>query len=184
MTQDELQLLTQLAYKIEKTPAVKKDPDADRLIESRIASRPDAVYLLTQTVLIQNMALEQAQKQLQGGAPQGSGAGFLPQGSPQQQQQPSSGFGGMGGGGASSFLRSAGTTAAGIVMGGLAFSGIQSMLGGFGGGGFGDHQSSGFLGGDGSDHSAESTSDDSDLLGGDSIDDYGSDDGGGGFSDE
>ena len=200
MTQDELQLLTQLAYKIEQTPAVQKDPQADELIRTRIASRPDAVYLLTQTVMIQNLALEQAKKQiqdLQSRAPQGapqSGGSFLPQQPQQSQAQgygqpqypqapppPQQGFFGSGGGGGSSFLRSAGTTAAGIAAGALAFEGIRHLIGGSEGGGFGGfgggHHASGFLGGDdalgGNAHetvvnnyygSEESSSSDDDLV--------------------
>ena len=52
--------------------------------------------------------------------------------------------------GMSSFLRSAGTTAAGIAAGALAFEGISSLFGGLGGlMGGGHHQGmgSGFLGG-------------------------------------
>ncbi|MCU1294115.1 MAG: putative transrane protein, partial [Bryobacterales bacterium] len=65
MTPDERNMLTDLANKIAQTPPPPKDPEAEELIRTKIGSRPDALYLMTQTVLIQNMALQQAQQQLQ-----------------------------------------------------------------------------------------------------------------------
>lgn len=112
MTPDERQMLTDLANKIAQTPPPQRDPEAEELIRTKIGSRPDALYLMTQTVLIQNLALEHAKKQideLQRRAP----------------QAPSSGSG--------SFLRSAATTAAGVAAGALAFEGIRSLFGGLGG---------------------------------------------------
>src|SRR5437588_11025702 len=92
MTPDERKMLTDLAEKIAKTPAPPRDPEADELIRTRIGSRPDALYLMTQTVLIQNLALEHAKQQiqqLQQGVPQGSQSGsFLGAGSPPQAPPP------------------------------------------------------------------------------------------------
>jgi hypothetical protein len=64
MTPDERKMLEDLADKFSKTPSPPKDPEAEEFIRSRIGSRPDALYLMTQTVLIQNLALQQAQQQL------------------------------------------------------------------------------------------------------------------------
>src|SRR5437588_607670 len=65
MTPDERKMLTDLAEKIAKTPAPPKDPEAEEFIRTRIGSRSDALYLMTQTVLIQNLALQHAQEQIQ-----------------------------------------------------------------------------------------------------------------------
>ena len=165
MTPEERQMLTDLASKIAQTPPPAHDAEAEDFIRKNIGSRPDALYLMTQTVLIQNMAIEHAQREIQQlkqqTAPPASGGGFLGgnpaygQPQPQYAQQPQyapppPGYGAppMGGPGASgmgSFLRSAGTTAAGVAAGALAFEGIRSMFGGgFGGGGFGGGEHTGF----------------------------------------
>lgn len=166
MTSDERNMLTDLANKIAQTPAPPKDAEAEDFIRTRIGSRPDALYLMTQTVLIQNMALQQAQQQiaqLQAGGAQGQvpGSSFLgaggsrgynagPSGSsyaappPQQQYtqysapQPQT----AAPSGQPSFLRGAAQTAAGVAAGALAFEGVRSLFEhpGYGGGG-------GFFGG-------------------------------------
>jgi hypothetical protein len=166
MTPEEQRLLTDLAGKISQTPPPPRDPEAEDFIRKNIGSRPDALYLMTQTVLIQNMAIQQAQQQIrdlqqrapQAGYPGAPGTGsFLGQ-PPQYSQQPpqyappqpppayapvpaqGSGPG---------FLRGAAQTAAGVAAGALAFEGIQSLFShpGFGGGpGFGQQ---GFMGGGG-----------------------------------
>lgn len=153
MTPDERKMLSDLADKIAQTPAPPKDPEAEDFIRTRIGSRPDALYLMTQTVLIQNLALQQAQQeiqQLQQGASQGSASSFLgqqtrasappPQYAPPQYAPPSPSVAAPSG--APSFLRGAAQTAAGVAAGALAFEGIRSLfshpgyggLGGFGGG--------------------------------------------------
>src|SRR5438874_10582136 len=65
MTPDERNMLNELAEKFAKTPSPPKDPEAEEFIRKRIGSRPDALYLMTQTVLIQNLALQHAQEQIQ-----------------------------------------------------------------------------------------------------------------------
>ena len=65
MTPEERQMLTDLANKVAQTLAPPIDKEAEELIRTRIGSRPDALYLMSQTVLIQNMALEQAKQQIQ-----------------------------------------------------------------------------------------------------------------------
>ncbi|MBV9760096.1 MAG: DUF2076 family protein [Acidobacteriaceae bacterium] len=64
MTPDERKMLEDLADKFGQTPTPPKDAEAEDFIRKRIGSRPDALYLMTQTVLIQNLALQQAQQQL------------------------------------------------------------------------------------------------------------------------
>jgi hypothetical protein len=162
MTSDERNMLTDLANKIAQTPAPPKDPEAEEFIRTRIGNRPDALYLMTQTVLIQNMALQQAQQQLaqlQGRGPsqgQVAGGSFLGGGqrgsygsapgagaysAPPPQPQYSAPYAGAPSG-QPSFLRGAAQTAAGVAAGALAFEGIRSLFDhpGYGGGG-------GFFGG-------------------------------------
>lgn len=157
MTADERQMLSDLANKIAQTPAPPKDAEAEEFIRSRIGSRPDALYLMTQTVLIQNLAIEQAQHQieeLKRQSPQAArpsaGGSFLgtqaaapqyappaqyapppPQYAPPSPSAPSPG--------GPSFLRGAAQTAAGVAAGALAFEGIRSLFShpGYGGGGLG-----------------------------------------------
>lgn len=163
MTPEERKMLEDLADKIQKTQAPPPDAEAEDFIRKNIGSRPDALYLMTQTVLIQNMALEQAQKQIHelqqhaappagmafgtssaGTAPRGGGAytqsrysSAAPPPPPPQYAAPSpappSPSGGTG-----SFLRGAAQTAAGVAAGALAFEAVSSLFHpGFGYGGFG-----------------------------------------------
>lgn len=167
MTSDERKMLSDLADKFAQTPAPPKDPEAEEFIRTHIGNRPDALYSMTQTVLIQNLALQQAQQQIQalqrGGASSGSsssgsflGQGGSPSGSSYSQ---SSGQGQYSAppsqyaqasmpspapGAAPSFLRGAAQTAAGVAAGALAFEGIRSLfshpgygMGNTGFGGFG-----------------------------------------------
>jgi uncharacterized protein len=64
MTAQEETLITQLFARLKDVPAPPKEAEADRLISRGIAERPDAPYLLVQTVLIQDMALRQAQQRI------------------------------------------------------------------------------------------------------------------------
>ncbi len=81
MTDQERQLIEELARRIQSAPAPQVDREADDLIRRSIGARPDALYILTQTVLIQEMALNQAKAQiddLKQHAPQSQpGASFL-----------------------------------------------------------------------------------------------------------
>ena len=160
MTPDERTLLQQFLGDLASTRGVTKDLDADRMISDTLRRSPDAAYVLVQHAVMSDQALHaaqdqiaQLQSQLRQVAPAQSSSSFLPpssgpwsqQGQPQGQQQ-GRGFLGSGpftnGGGLGSFLRSAGTTAAGVVGGSLLFEGLSGMFGGhggglFGGGGFG-----------------------------------------------
>jgi len=171
MTPDERKMLTDLAEKVAKTPPPPNDPEAEEFIRTRIGRRPDALYLMTQTVLIQNLALQQAQEQIQqlqqraSGQASSSGSflGQQPTSSPSYAQPtpltgpyagpaPQPQYAGASTpapspGSAPSFLRGAAQTAAGVAAGALAFEGIRSLFShpGYGmGGGFGE---SGFAGG-------------------------------------
>jgi uncharacterized protein len=61
MTPQEQQLITELFARLKQTRAQAKDADADQLIRKGVIDNPEAPYLLVQTVLIQEMALRQAQ---------------------------------------------------------------------------------------------------------------------------
>ncbi|MFL6352618.1 MAG: DUF2076 family protein [Bryobacteraceae bacterium] len=172
MTPDERKMLSDLADRIAQTPPPPRDPEAEELIRKRIGSRPDALYLMTQTVLIQNLALQQAQEQIQqlqrGTQPSSgsAGASFLGQqigarasapaystrqqqyAAPPPQYAPPSPAG-PSPSGAPSFLRGAAQTAAGVAAGALAFEGIQALFShpGYGGGGLGGFGGPGLMGG-------------------------------------
>ena len=160
MTPDERNMLTDLANKFAQTPAPPKDSEAEEFIRTKIGARPDALYMMTQTVLIQNLALQQAQRQIEelrsGSGQLSSGAGsFLGQSQgpqagysqtrqqqyappPPQYANPSPGAPSpnpINTSGAPSFLRGAAQTAAGVAAGALAFEGIQHLFSGPGYGG-------------------------------------------------
>ncbi len=158
MTPEEQRLLTDLAGKIAQTPPPPRDPEAEDFIRKNIGSRPDALYLMTQTVLIQNMAIQQAQQQIrelqqqqQQRYPAATGS-FLGQQQPAAYPQPPQPYApqplqyappqGSSGSGPG-FLRGAAQTAAGVAAGALAFEGIRSL---FSHPGFGMGQT-GFMGG-------------------------------------
>ncbi len=60
MTSQEQQLLTQLTQRINQTQLQQKDQDAENLLGKELGANPDAIYILAQTALIQDMALQQA----------------------------------------------------------------------------------------------------------------------------
>ena len=191
MTPQEQELLSNLSQKINQTQLQEKDPEAEDFLQKELGSNRDALYILAQTVLVQNIALEQAkaqvaqlQQQLQqaqqarpqpahassflgrllgekdpqptpaqgqgwGGqqpppyqpvpqysqpqAPPYGQAQYAPPAPPQYAPQPQ--YAPVQSGG-SSFLRSAAQTAAGVAAGALAFEGVESILHGFGHGGY------------------------------------------------
>lgn len=61
MTPQEKDLITALLGRLGQAAGQAKDAEADQLIHQAMAAQPDAPYLLVQTVLIQDMALHQAQ---------------------------------------------------------------------------------------------------------------------------
>ncbi len=64
MTPQEVQLLNSLVERINQTQLQEKDPDAEALLNQTLGANPDALYILAQTVLVQNIALEQAKAQV------------------------------------------------------------------------------------------------------------------------
>jgi uncharacterized protein len=161
MTPDERNMLLDLASKIAQMPPPTRDAEAEEIIRTRIGSRPDALYLMTQTVLIQNLALQRAQQQIQelqnrsGQAPVATGgSSWLGQPAPAASQpqyaapppQYASAPASSGFGGGSGFLRGAAQTAAGVAAGTLAAEAIGSMFSHHGGGFFGGNE---FVGGSG-----------------------------------
>lgn len=64
MTPQEEQLLNSLVERVNKTQLQEKDPDAETLLNQSLGSNPDALYIMAQTVLVQNIALEQAKAQV------------------------------------------------------------------------------------------------------------------------
>jgi len=159
MNSDERSLLQQFLGDLIATRGAIKDQEADGMISDALRRNPDGAYVLVQHAVMSDQALHAAQSQiaqlqdqLRQVSPQQQSSGFLPGSGPwsggQQAQPQSSGFMGSGplrgGGGLGSFLRSAGTTAAGVVGGSLLFEGLSGLFGGgrggfggFGGGGFG-----------------------------------------------
>jgi len=160
MTPQEKSMLEDLIRNVRDTKLAEKDPEAEQLLRQELAADPDAIYKLAQTVLIQNLALNQARAQIQQlqqaqQQPQPARAtsflgGLLghrdpvptPPPQPQYQQVPYQPLPPQYApappyaeppSAAGSFLRSAATTAAGVAAGALAFEGIESLLHGFGG---------------------------------------------------
>ena len=89
MTPDERKLIEDLFERMVNYGAPDKDREAETLIRERVRAMPDAVYMLTQSVLVQEQALEAANERVaeledrlraleegQGGPPRRSG-GFL-----------------------------------------------------------------------------------------------------------
>ena len=64
MTAQEQQMIQSLADRINGTSLAEKDPDAEQFLQQALGRNPDALYILAQTTLVQQYALEQAQKQL------------------------------------------------------------------------------------------------------------------------
>ncbi len=153
MTEQEEQLISRLAERIKNAPPQQIDRDAYDLILHTIGTRQDALYLLTQIVIMQEMALSHAQSQ----------GSFLPRQQPppayqESRYQDSSSAAPPPppppqGGGLSGFLHTAAQTAAGVIAGEIAFDSIASIFGHRGGGLFGG--GGGFFGGGGGGYPSE-----------------------------
>jgi hypothetical protein len=148
MTEQEQQLISDLAERIRNTPVPVIDRDADELIRRTIGIRPDALYVMTQVLLMQQMALNQARNQieaLQQQRPAGGesflGSGYAQPEYPPRGYAPPPGYAPPQQGGFSSFLHNAFSTAAGVFAGEAVFDSLASLFGHRGG--------SGFLGGGG-----------------------------------
>jgi hypothetical protein len=64
MTPQEESMLNDLIGRVEQTQLPEKDPEAEQLLNQRLARNPNALYILSQTVLVQKYALEQAKSQI------------------------------------------------------------------------------------------------------------------------
>jgi uncharacterized protein len=64
LTPQEEQLLNSLIERVNQTQLQEKDPEAEALLNKSLGPNPDALYMLAQTVLVQNIALEQAKAQV------------------------------------------------------------------------------------------------------------------------
>jgi hypothetical protein len=147
MTLQESQLLHDFLDQLAQVRDVRKDPEAQAMIQKALAQQADAPYFLVQRAMLLEQALNQAKAQiaqLQGQSANFSGGGSawnqtplepprtapLP-GNAQPAQQPRSGFLS---GGAGSLLGSAAATAAGVAGGAFLFQGLEDLLGHHGGG--------------------------------------------------
>ncbi|HUO21904.1 MAG TPA: DUF2076 family protein [Caulobacteraceae bacterium] len=163
MTPDERDLLTRYLQDLARARAGAKDPEAASLISQALNANPDAPYLLVQHSILADQALHAAQAhiaELEAQAAGQQGSSFLggrpgpwgaaptavpPSAPPPPQPAYAPGYGpgpfSQSGGGLGSFLRTVGTTAAGVAGGEMLFSGLSGLFGGgrgmFGGGGWG-----------------------------------------------
>src|SRR5260370_35711719 len=106
MTPQERDLITHLLSRVGQAGGQPKDPEADALIRQAVAAQPDAPYYLVQTVLIQDMALSQAQSRIHELEQQLAASRPAP-------SQPTSFLGGLFGGGSSAPAGSGSVPAAG-----------------------------------------------------------------------
>ncbi|MCF6808614.1 DUF2076 domain-containing protein [Thiotrichales bacterium 19S9-12] len=158
MANEDKQLINSLAQRLHQgNTQLQKDPEAEVMIKNEIERAPNAVYQLTQAVLLQEHALQNAQSQIQmlqqqinalqtqqqprRGFLNNLFGGGMQQPAPRAMQQPNQGFqpgyqqqgayqqnhGHYGG---SSFLRSAATTAVGVAGGMALFQGVNSLFSG------------------------------------------------------
>jgi hypothetical protein len=130
-----------------------RDGEAEAYIQSKLAAQPGSAYYLAQTVLVQQQALEEAQKKIAAlerstpaqapaqAQPSSSGGGLFgfgrsSQGSARQNAQPqaapmsSSGFGRSASGAGGGFLAGAAQTALGVAGGMMLGSLLGGMFGG------------------------------------------------------
>lgn len=101
MTPEERQLISDLFDRMRSYGAPEKDREAEDLINRSVRTNPDAPYLLVQSVLVQEQALQQADERirdlearvrdLEGGTPQRSSGSFLGGASPWGRSERSAG---------------------------------------------------------------------------------------------
>ena len=65
MNPDERQMISGLFDRMRQQGTVEKDRDAEALIRDSVRQMPDAPYMMVQSVLVQEMALQHAQSQIQ-----------------------------------------------------------------------------------------------------------------------
>lgn len=146
MTPQEQEMLQGLIQRVNQTRLQEKDLDAEEMLNQTLGRNPDALYILAQTVLVQQYALDQATQQLdqlRQQQPRRSTSflgGLLGRdqqptppppaySQPQYVPAPSYGYGAPQSGG---FLRGAMQTAAGVAAGAFAFEAIEGLMHGFG----------------------------------------------------
>jgi uncharacterized protein len=154
MQSQERELITGLFGRLQQFEAQPRDPEAESLIAASVARQPAAPYLLAQTVLVQEQALNAAQERISeleakvnaapaaatsflGSAPKigpwGSQAGGVspvktaPASVPSTRSPLQAAVAPQQAGGG--FLRTAMATAAGVAGGALLFEGIRGMMG-------------------------------------------------------
>jgi uncharacterized protein len=86
MTTQEEQMLQGLTDRVNNTQLSEKDPEAEQFLQKTLGRNPDTLYILAQTLLVQQYALDQAQKQLSDARDQ------LAQLRQQQQPKPATSF--------------------------------------------------------------------------------------------
>ena len=64
MTPQEKDLITTLITRLKSAGGQSKDPEAEALIRQAMTEQPDGPYYLTQTVLIQDLSLHNAQQRI------------------------------------------------------------------------------------------------------------------------
>lgn len=64
MTEQEQGMLRDLVGRVNQTVVQDKDPEAEHFLQQSLGRNPDALYVLAQTVLVQQYGLEQAKKQM------------------------------------------------------------------------------------------------------------------------
>ena len=65
MTPQENTMLGDLIRRVQTTNLTEIDPEAQQMLQRELGSNSDALYVLAQTVLVQNYALEQARRQVE-----------------------------------------------------------------------------------------------------------------------
>ncbi len=65
MTEQEQGMLQELVGRVNQTVVSDKDPEAEHFLQQSLGRNPDALYVLAQTVLVQQYGLEQAKKQME-----------------------------------------------------------------------------------------------------------------------
>src|SRR5438105_2617048 len=64
MTPQERELIEAVAQRLRAAQLPQKDAEAERFIRAQIGSVPDALYLLTQAVIVQEQGLKHAQERI------------------------------------------------------------------------------------------------------------------------
>lgn len=155
MTPSDAQVLHDFLGQLVQARGVKKDPEADALIQRAVELQPDAAYLLVQRVLLMEQALDSAKSRIaalenelrqQPRQQQEQGGGFLDNVFGQRRQvahpQPhhmsyqhaipgamgSRAPGFLRGGGGGGLLGSIAATAAGVAAGSFLFHGLDKLF--------------------------------------------------------